>query len=250
MTTAVELLNNVLVGLRRDTFSATSTTNSYHLLLLQWLNRSKLNAETRWDWHALRNTVTLTIAQGTVEYTLSGGGGATGDVAVTERSRLLYEKQVQGEGNVNVEVTNPSIGSLPQVFDTTDANEFRLIELTPERMERLHLTDDDTQNTSAYFSLSRAGGYLKIKLWPIPLATRTIKMRFVIPQSDIPSTSMDTFTIKIPDDIVWLGALERALKERGDDNASLADVQADLRDALFNALDREKLNPDMMGAPI
>lgn len=255
MATAQDLLNNVLRGLRRDVIptATTSTTNSYNLLLLQFLNLAKDLIEARWDWHALRTTVTVTTAAGTATYSLTGTGAS--DTAVSDKSRILYERPVRSSedsGGISIETSDRVAGSVPQVFDVTDAAEFRLQEISAEQMERLHFTDDNVQTTfQSYFSLTRSGGFMSLKLWPPPAAIRTLKLRFVIPQAVIPSTSMTTYTLSIPDTPVWLGGLMKATEERGEEaGRPLQTTEQDYRDALFFALDREKLNDDLTGYPV
>lgn len=250
MSTALALLNNVLRGLRRDVVTATSTTNSYHLLLLQFLNSAKEELEDSWDWHALRQTVTLTISSGTSDYALTEAGPA--DVDVTPRSRLLYEKPQQpGAVYGETETSTFTYGSLPQVFDTTDSTEYRLTELSPEQMERLHFTDSDETAQPTHFAIYRDSTSLRVKVWPTPSGTRTWKMRFVIPQSEIPSTAMTSYTLKIDPRSVWTKALTTAYEERGEEaGRPLTTVDREAQDALFYALDREKLNSDMTGYPI
>lgn len=248
--TALALLNNVLRGLRRDVVTASSTTNAYHMLLLQYLNSAKEEYEDTWDWHALRRTVTVTISSGTSEYALTEAGPA--DVDVTPRSRLLYEKDVLIGGEPGtIESSTYSPGALPQVFDVTDSSEYRLNEISPEKMERLHFTDNDETNKPSDFALYRDASNLIMKVWPTPNGTRTFKMRFVIPQSVIPSTAMTGYTLKIDPRTVWTKALHNACAERGEDvGRPLATLEREAMDALFLALDREKLNSDLSGQPI
>lgn len=250
--TALGLLNKVLRGLRRDVQQSTSTTDSYQLLCLQFLNSAKEELEDSWDWHALRQTVTVTISSGTSEYALTESGPADTDVG--ERSRLLYEKPSMGDGGVElvVETSSYGPGALPQVFDVTDSAEFRLTEVSPERMERLHLTDDNETNKPTHFALYRDADNLIMKVWPTPSGSRTIKMRFVIPQAEIPSTSMTSYQLKIDARSVWTRALHTASQERGEDvGRPLSALEREAMDALFLALDRERLPyVDNTGQPV
>jgi hypothetical protein len=126
-----DLINKVLVGLRQDQIgsSQTTTTDSYELLILQFVNEAKEEVEESWDWRALRSTVTVTLAARSYNLTIAGSA----DVDTTVRSRLLYEKGDSGHAS-----TNRTFGSQPMVFDTTTSAEYRLAEVTPEQMERLH----------------------------------------------------------------------------------------------------------------
>ena len=250
MATALVLLNNVLRGLRRDVVTETSTTNSYHLLLLQFLNLAKERIEEQWDWHAMRQTVTVTVSQGTVEYALTAAGPA--DVDVGDRARLLYERPALGYGDASLVSTMWVEGSLPQVYDVTDATEYRLNEISPEQMEGLHLGDNDEQNRPTDFTLYRDADNMIMKLWPTPSGSRTLKMRFVIPQAEIPSTGMTAYTLSIPSRPVWLSALLMAIEERGEESGRpMQSMNREYEDALFLALDRERLAmSDSTGYPV
>jgi len=251
MATAQTLLNNVLRGLRRDIVATDSTTNSYHMLLLQFLNVAKERLEEQWDWHALRTTVTLTVSAGTVEYALTSAGPA--DVDVGDRARLLYERPARSSDELSntTESSDRVAGSLPQVFDVTDASEHRLIEISPEQMERLHFTDSDETAVPTHFSLSRDADNMTIKLYPTPSGSRTIKLRFVIPQEGIPSTATDLFILSIPSRPVWLSALITAIEERGQEaSRETGAIEREYQDALYLALDREKIASDYTSYPI
>jgi hypothetical protein len=250
--TALGLLNKVLRGLRRDVQSSTTTTDSYQLLILQYLNSAKEEIEDGWDWHALRQTITVTVSASTSEYALTAAGPA--DVDVTERSRLLYEKPSVGDYGMATTIESSSYGpgALPQVFDVTDSTEYRLTEVSPERMERLHFTDNGETGQPELFALYRDADNLIMKLWPTPSGSRTIKMRFVIPQTDIPSTSMTGYQLLIDSRAVWTKALHVAAQERGEDTGRPASaLEREAQDALFLALDRERLPyTDNSGQPI
>lgn len=251
MLTALALLNRVLRGLRRDILTATSTTDSNQLLVLQLLNSAKEELEDNWDWHALRQTVTLTISASTSDYALTETGPA--DVDVTPRSRLLYEKPAMGgyTDEYQLETSTRYYGSLPQVFDVTDGTEFRLSEISPEQMERLHFTDNNETADPTHFAIYRDTDSLRVKVWPTPDSTRTWKMRFVIPQDEIPRTEMTSYQLKIDDRSVWTKALHAACQERGEDvGRPLSALEREAADALFLALDREKLNSDMTSYPV
>lgn len=247
MSTAQDLLNNVLRGLRRDVLTTASTTNSYQLMLLQYLNIAKSQIEQKWAWMALRQTVTVTIAASTQVFTLSAAGAA--DVDVIEGSRLLYEKHSQFGDS---EVADKDGGAVPQVWDTTDSDEYRLEEIPWEQFERLRLTDDnETTDKPQAFALRYTGGYYQLGLWPMASGSRTLSMRFVIPQADIPNTAMTAYTLTIPSQPVWMRALWMAAEERGEDvGRPLSTLEREADDSLFYALDRERTEYDNTISPI
>lgn len=243
MTTR-ELLNKVLRGLRQFSLiidsGTTSTTDDYILMLLQFLNEAKEECEeVGWPWMALRQTVTVTLASGTTEYTLTSAGNA--DVDTNDRSQLLYE-------NVTIhgreEAFRNSDRSLPMVFDTTDSSEERLREMTQEQMERYHFTDNNETGQPVYFALWHDGDSLKMKIWPTPDATYTIKMRVYIPQAELSSTDLTT-ELSIPSRPVWLKALLKANAERGEElGRPGGELERAFLDALGVATGREMTKMD------
>lgn len=210
MTTR-ELINKVLRGLRQFGLiipsSTTSTTDDYLLMILQFVNEAKEEVEeSGWAWHALRNTVTITLSASTVEYDLTAAGAA--DVNTNDRSRLLYEN-VQGD-----EMFRRSDASKPQCWDVTNANESRLREVPLETMERLHLTDDDQTGEPTHFAVWNDGDSIRMKVYPIPDQTYTIKARMFIPQGELTDSDLTT-TLSIPSRPVYMKALWKANAERG-----------------------------------
>ena len=217
MATTLNNLNKVLRGLRQFGLLVEAgtevITDDYLLMILQFLNEAKEEIEEGgWPWEALRQTVTVTLSSGTVQYDIESAGQA--DVDTNDRSRLLYE-------NVNVAGANEGFyttsSSRPQIFDVTDAGEYRLKELTQEKMERFHFTDNDETGDPQYFSIWSDSDSLKMKVWPTPDSTRTLKLRMYIPQAELADTTITTDTIKIPNRPVWTRALFKANQERGEE---------------------------------
>lgn len=205
------LINNVLRGMRQFgmllTSSDTSTTDDYLLMILQFVNEAKYEIEEAgWPWHALRQTVTVTLSAGTSSYTLTTSGQA--DVDTNDRTRLLYEN-ITGTENFRM-----SDMSRPQVFETSTSAEYRLTEITLERMERYHLTDSDDTGKPQYFAIWNNGSSISMKVWPTPDATYTVKMRMYVPQAELASTDLTT-TLSVPPRAVWTLALFKANEERG-----------------------------------
>jgi len=215
MANTRDLINKTLRGIRQFGLiidsGTTSTTDDYLLMILQFVNEAKEEIEeSGWAWRALRKTVTVTLAASTAEYDLTIAGAA--DVDTNDRSRLLYENNAQGSENFY-----QSTMSKPQCFDVTDSSEYRLTEITQEKMERMHFTDnDETQDTIQYFAWYADGDSIKIKVWPTPSEARTLKMRLYIPQAELTATDLDT-TLLIPQRTVYTLSLFKANQERGDE---------------------------------
>lgn len=211
MATLRTLLNNVLRGLRQfsliDT-SETTTTDEYKLFIIQLINEAKEEIEEcGWPWYPLRSTVTITLSSGTAEYDISTGGAA--DTDTNDRSYLLYENL-----RTHQEGANNSDYSAPQMFNVTNSDEYRLTEHTQERMERIHLTDSDETGKPTEFAIWNDGDTLRMKVWPTPDATYTLKARIYIPQAELSGTALTT-TLSIPARPVWMRALFKANEERG-----------------------------------
>lgn len=248
MATTLSLLNNVLTGLRKGNLPSNTTTitDTYHLLVLQFLNTAKRAVEAAWDWQALRRTVTVTTAQGVDEYELSISGGADADVG--PRSRLLYERTTP-DGPIETSVRYSS--SRPQVFDVTDSQEYRVNESTWETLERVHFTDNDEQERPQIFALRRTNSAIKLRLWPTPAGARTLKLRFVIPQDDLPATDVNTTDLAIPADMaVWLRALVIANEERGEElSRPVTAIALEADTALSDSISFERTDADDTGYP-
>jgi len=216
MATTREIVNRVLRGLRQFGLiipTGTDTiTDDYLLMILQFVNEAKEEIEEAgWPWQALRQTVTITLASGTVEYDLTIAGAA--DVDTNDRSQLLYEQRNQFGSS---ERFYNSMSSIAQMWDVTTSDEFRVHEVTQEKMERLHLTDDDETGQPAQFAVYSDGDSIRMKVWPTPDQTYTLKGRFYIPQTELLSTDTTT-ALSIPQRPVWMKALMKANAERGDE---------------------------------
>jgi hypothetical protein len=214
MANTRDLMNKVLRGLRQFGLiigsGTSSTTDDYLLMILQIVNEAKEEVEeSGWAWEALRNTVTLTVSASTIEYDLTSAGPA--DVDTNERTRLLYESVNHGgkmEGFYN------GSASMPQVFETSTSSEYRLREISQEKMERWHATDDNQTGKPTHIAFYRDADSLKCKIYPTPDAAYTIVMRLFIPQAELTSTDLTT-TLSIPSRPVWMRALYKANEERG-----------------------------------
>lgn len=244
MANTRDLMNKVLYGIRQFGLvigsSTTSTTDEYLLMLLQLVNEAKEEIEEcGWPWHVLRTTVTITLSSGTTEYTLTSAGAA--DVDTNDRSRLLYE---------NVSHFGPSEGfymsnsSSPMVFDVTTSSEYRLKEETLERIERWHFTDNDETGKPTSFCIYSTGSALKMKVYPTPDATYTLKARIYIPQAELSSTDLTT-TLSIPARPVWLKALFKANAERGSElGRPDSELYMSMNDAIGAAVGKEQTAAD------
>ncbi len=212
MANTRDLLNKVLRGLRQFDLiiTGTSTTDTYILMLLQFVNEAKEEVEeSGWAWQALRQTITLTLSSATSVYAITAAGPA--DIDTNDRSRLLYENVSSGSRSEGFYSTS---SSLPMVFDVTTGTEVRLQERTQEAIERLHFTDNDQTGKPVYFTLYSDGTSLIMRVWPTSDGTYTLKLRIFDPQDEL-SASVLTTSLLLPSRPVWTRALFKANEERG-----------------------------------
>ena len=185
MATYTSIINSVLRRLREsEVASPTSTT--YATFIGDLVNETKREVEDAWKWTALRQTVTITTADGTSQYAITGAG---------ERFKL-QEKDFS-------------------VYSTTD-NLF----LTPEKASyvkyRAAANGSDTGTpTELYFEGRDVNGDPYVNLFPTPDGVHSINFNLVIPQEDF---VLGTEVLSVPSWPVVLGTYAKAIAERGEDN--------------------------------
>lgn len=249
MATAAEVATKVLAGLRRSaTFDPAN--NNYHLLILQFINQAMNEAQEAWDWQVLRKTITVTGVGSQSVYTLDTAGES--DVDLGPEAKLLYEKTRGGAtSGETFESTIRMMGAQPQLWDTTVHPQFRLEEVAPEAMERLHQMDDNVEHEKpSKFTIYRDNDDMFMRVHPTPSGVRTWQGRFLDPQIDILST--DTFAnivMQVPIRPIWMKALWYALIERGEDR-DLEVLLDQVNYALASFIALERSDEDDTGYPV
>jgi hypothetical protein len=182
LPTHLSLVNDVLVRLREPVVSAVSDT-TLSTLIGKFVNDAKREVADAYDWDAFNTSVTITTtASQYTGYTLTGAG-------------------------TRFRVTN--------VLDITDYGS--LLPTTVDKIERRVYSTASPQNAdpSEYaFNGVDSNGDTQVMLWPIPVGANSIRFSLVVPESDMTS---DTDTTKLPKEPIVLGALARALVDRGED---------------------------------
>jgi hypothetical protein len=182
LPTHLSLVNDVLVRLREPTVSAVSDT-TLSTLIGKFVNDAKRECADAYDWDAFNTSVTIsTTASQYTGYTLTGAG-------------------------TRFRVTN--------VLDITDYGV--LLPTTVDKIERRVYSTASPQNAdpSEYaFNGVDSNGDTQVMLWPIPVGVNSIRFSLVVPESDM---TADTDTTKLPKEPIILGALARALVDRGED---------------------------------
>jgi len=201
--TFLQLVNRVQRRLR-ETVTASVTTTSYSTLLGDFVNEAKREVEDVWNWNALRDTIVATTAADTKAYVLTNAG---------KRFRVL------------------------DVFDDTNNN---ILKPIFGQKQTVNFIGGSSQSDKPMF-YSFNGEYEGdpvVDLFPIPSGVFAVNFNLVIPQTDL---SGDTDTIYVPEYPVILGAVKRALEERGEDGSTqYAQISRDFAIALADAVAQDE----------
>jgi hypothetical protein len=177
--TYLELVNDVLIRLRESEVSAV-TDNNYSKLISKFVNDSKRQVEDAYNWNALNTAVTFSTVSGTSTYSVTGSG---------QRFRV------------------------DSVADNT--NKYVLRNETTDNMDYFILTNPNTGKIQYYyFNGVDSNGDTKVTFYPTPDAVYSITFNIIKPTINL-SGSSDT--VSVPSEPIVLGALARAIAERGED---------------------------------
>jgi hypothetical protein len=183
LPTFLSLVNDVLVRLREPTVS-TVAENTLSTLVGKFVNDAKRECADAYDWDAFTTSVTITTtASQYTGYSLTGAG---------TRFRVI------------------------NVLDITDYGV--LLPSTVNEIEKRVFSSASPQNAdpSEYaFKGVDSNGDSQVMLWPIPVKTSSLRFSLVVPEDDM---SSNTDTTKLAKEPIVLGALARALVERGEDS--------------------------------
>ena len=182
LPTFLSLVNDVLVRLREPTVS-TVAENTLSTLVGKFVNDAKRECSDAYDWDAFNTAITITTtASQYTGYSLTGAG---------TRFRVI------------------------NVLDITDYG--TLLPTTVNEIEKRVFSTASPQNAdpSEYaFKGVDSNGDSQVMLWPIPVKTSSLRFSLVVPETDM---AADSDTTKLAKEPIILGALARALVERGED---------------------------------
>lgn len=179
----LEIVNNVLLRMRKDTVTSVASS-AYSKLIATLVNDAKRFCEDAHHWSMLWSSVELTTAASTQTYTVTGSN---------ERSTIY------------------------QIIDQTNQNTLCKIAQTEfTKKDKLGVSADNIP--THYRVRGLTSGALSIDLWPQPNGTYTLWADCVIPQAnfEIDGTT-NTTELTIPWEPVALRAYAYAIKERGED---------------------------------
>lgn len=205
--TYLEIVNSVLIRLREREVSSV-TDNSYSKLIGQFVNDSKRQVEDAWNWNALRTTLTATTIDGIYSYELNTANG---------RFRIL-------------DVINDTSNNFMENRDYSWLN------------DKFLNSGTSTVGSPKYYGINgqSADGDAYMDIYPIPDGVYEIRVNLVKPQSAL---SSDSDTILVPAEPVVLGAVARAIGERGEDGGiSAAEATALAASSLADHISIESSN--------
>ena len=182
--TYLQLVNSVLRRIREgevDTVQGVGNSNSYARLIGDFINESKSQVESAWDWSALRSTLTLNTTANVFNYELNGS---------------------QNSFKV-LDVWNDSDDIEMQYKDASWFN-------------REFLTASPQLGTPLYYNFNgvSADGDTQVDLYPIPDAAYALRFNITLRNQEL---SADTDNMVIPKRPVILLATAMAIEERGED---------------------------------
>ena len=182
--TYLQLVNAVLRRLREKevtTLAGSSETTSYIRLIGDFVNESKSQVESAWDWSALRSTLTLNTTANVFNYELNG-------------SRNNFKV---------LDVWNDSDDIEMQY---KDANWFN----------REFLTATPQTGTPLFYNFNgvSSDGDTQVDLYPIPDAVYALRFNVTLRNLELVN---DTDKLVIPSRPVMLLATAMAIEERGED---------------------------------
>lgn len=197
--TFLQCVNEVQRRLREVATPSVFSTN-YSTLLGIFVNEAKREVEDAWNWNVLRESVLATTSVGVIHYTL---------VNTNNRTRFL------------------------DVFNDTTDSELKAIRGTNQTIS---LLTSQSNNEPRYYTVNgeSPSGELLVDLYPPPDAVYAINFNLVVPQSEC---DQDSDQIYVPTEPVILGAVAKAIQERGEDmGQTAASAYASYQQALAAAV--------------
>lgn len=184
----LEIVNSVLRRLRENEVSSVQET-PYSKLIGDLVNVVKREVEDKWDWSALRTTLTANTTNSLFNYVLVGSTtrikildmfNDTDNIIMQQRSTKWFDRQFL--------LTNPEKGS-PYYYNFNGVD-----------------NNGDTQ----------------IDFYPIPDGVYNIRINCIIPQEKLVNSTDRSL---IPSDVIIEGTIARAISERGDDGGYVEQEQ-------------------------
>lgn len=182
LSTYLSLVNDVLIRLREPVVTSVAE-NTVSNLIGVFINDAKREVADAYDWDAFNTAVTVsTVAGQYAGYSLVDAG---------TRFKVVNALDITAYASL-----------LPT---TVDAIERRVFSTgSPQSAEPGEYAFKGVDNN----------GDSQVMFWPIPVGANNIRFSLIVPETDL---TTDGQTTKLPKEPIVLGALARALVERGED---------------------------------
>ena len=182
--TYLELVNAVMRRLRESevsTVQGSGNSNSYARLIGDFVNESKSQVESAWDWSALRNTLTVTTAANVFNYELNGAKSNSKFLDIwNDTSNIEMQMKDSRWFTQEFLMADPQVG-IPNFYN---------------------------------FNGVSSDGDIQVDIYPIP--DGVYALRFNLTQRNVP-LSLDTDVTVLPTRPIILLATAMAIEERGED---------------------------------
>lgn len=178
--TLLEMVNEVLIRLREPEVTSVND-NSYAKLMVKYINDSKRQVEDAYNWNGLTQTLTATTQADLFSYVLEGCG---------TRFRII-------------DVLN-------------DTENFVMKYGTTRDMDDWFLLADPAKGKPYYYNFNGVdtNGDTLVDFYPIPDGVYNIRINLIKSQDPL---TLNTDKPLVPSEPIILGAVARALVERGED---------------------------------
>ena len=216
MSTALQIVNSVMVRLREST--VTAFTDEYTKLILAFVNETMREVQNRHQWEALRKSITFQTVAAQQRYILTGDTNDTygdvladTDVITADSSLVFYVDPNTGRQKVAAwgftgSTATPGTGYPLTYTQKEHGVGKRYMQNLSDSYPKTFYTYQSTESDS---TVTRSVYFLEA-----PSAEHNITMTWFVPKADLTST---TDQVLIPDLPIILGAYTRALDERGEE---------------------------------
>lgn len=177
--TYLEIVNEVLIRLREREVSTVDQT-TYSKMVGRFVNDAKSAVEKMWDWNALRQIITVTTADGTKTYSLTGFG---------------QDGKVLSAWN--------------------DSSNYMIKNVEQRWMDRKNYVSDTVSGSVTHYTFrgEDASDDSVVEVYPTPNSVETLEFNCVVPQADL---AADGTAITIPWRPVVLLAVAMLAEEKGE----------------------------------
>lgn len=185
--TYLQIVNRILERMRESTVAAHNTTD-YSTLIARLVNQVKAEIEEAWQWHALRNTFSVSPSNGVSHYALTDSGArakiidgwnTTQGFQLVKGTNRDFNAKFFGTGSAAVQTGSPTM-YLPAGLD--------------------------------------ANLDVAVDVWPIPVtgSLDTLKFNVYVPQDDL---AADATVPLVPQNVLIEEVIARLYAERGEEGA-------------------------------